>query len=202
MRCLDRRHCRFIVRRMQDDVVAGLDRTHGRVARADFSGDGVHAHRVRVDKPAELHLAAQQTGHDRFAECGGTEVGRIQRRQLNVADHDGVGAGRDACTKRREIDRVEPLARMVDDWQAKVRVDVGIAVTGKMFDRREHAACVQSTHVGGRQAADEIGRLAERSRVNDRIERIAVDVGERRKIDVDADGARLLGRDARGLDRE
>ena len=35
---------------------------------------------------------------------------------------------------------IEPLARLFDDRQPEVRVDVGVAVTGKMLERREHAA--------------------------------------------------------------
>ena len=66
------------------------------------------------------------------------------------------------CAERRELDRVEPLARMIDDRQPEVRVDVGVAVPGKVLERREHAARAQTADVRRGQPADQLRRLAER----------------------------------------
>ena len=86
----------------------------------------------------------------------------IERGQLDVPRHHGVGARRDAGPERRQLDAIEPVARMRDDRQTEMRVDVGVAVAGKVLERRQHAAGVQAAHVGGRQLADRVRLLAER----------------------------------------
>ena len=114
-----------------------------------------------------------------------------KRGHLDVAGHDRFGAGRDPGLERRQLDALEPLARMLDDRQAEMRVDVGVAVPGKMLERGDHAGRLQAADVGRRERADLRRILAERARVDDRVARVVVDVDDRREVDVDADGARV-----------
>ncbi len=109
----------------------------------------------------------------------------------NVRDHDARGAGGDAAPERRQFHRVETLARMRNDRQAEMRIDVGIAVPGKMLQRREHAGVLEAARKTRDHRAG-LGRIfAERSNVDHRIARVVVDVGDRRKVDVHAERARF-----------
>ena len=94
---------------------------------------------------------------------------------------------------------VERLARILDDRQPEMRVDVGVAVPGKVLQRRDHAAGLQAADVGAAEAADRRGILAVRPRVDHRIARVVVDVDDRREVDLDADRARLDRGDPAGL---
>ena len=148
-------------------------------------------------RPVELHLAAQQARDDRPAERGRAELAASSAGNWMCAIITASAPAAMPCAERRQLDRLEPLARLIDDRQPEVRVHVGVAVTGKMLQRREHAAGAQAADVRGRQPADRVRLLAERARVDDGIARVVVDVGDRREIDVHADRARLDRRDAR-----
>ena len=78
---------------------------------------------------------------------------------------------------------------MRDDRQAEVRIDVGVAVAGKMLQRREHAGVLQPAHQAGDHRAGPRGILAERSDVDHRVARVVVDVRDRGEIDVHAERA-------------
>ena len=117
-----------------------------------------------------------------WLRLAGLNSALIERGQLDVRRHDGVGARRDAGAKRRQLDAIEAVARLRDDRQTEVRVDVGVAVAGKVLERGQHAAGVQAAHVGGRQLADRVRLLAEDARVDHRVARVVVDVGERREV--------------------
>jgi hypothetical protein len=93
-------------------------------------------------------------------------------------------------------------ARMPDDGQSEMRVDVGVAVPGKVLEGRGDAGGLQAADVGGGETADHLRVLAVRARVDDRVPRVVVHVDDGREVDVDADGARLLAGDAPGFLRE
>ena len=50
-----------------------------------------------------------------------------------------------------QLDAVEPRAIEGDHRQAEVAVDVGVAVAGEMFDRRDHPAVARALDVGADQ---------------------------------------------------
>ncbi len=72
-----------------------------------------------------------------------------------------------------------------------MRIGFGVAVTGKVLQRGEHSAVVDTPDIGPHQRADGVRILAERARIDDRIQWIVVDIGIRSEIHVDADGAPL-----------
>src|SRR5271165_4838590 len=65
-----------------------------------------------------------------------------------------------------------------------------------MLGGGQHAALVSATYVGGDVVADLLRVLAKRARVDDGIGGVGVDVGIRKEIPVDADGAGFDGGDA------
>ena len=71
-----------------------------------------------------------------------------------------------------------------------------------MFQRREHARRLHSLDVRRSEPADERRVLAKRSRVDDRIARVVVDVDDGGEVDVHADRPRLLSGDTARLARQ
>src|SRR5271166_1403510 len=72
----------------------------------------------------------------------------------------------------------------------------------KMLDSGQHAVLVRALDVGGYHISDELGILAERTRVDDGVGWVRVDVGIGKPVPVNADGARLLRSNASGLSRK
>ena len=68
-------------------------------------------------------------------------------------------------------------------------VDIGVAVAGEMFERRQHACFLQAAHPSRDHRPGAHRILAERSDVDDRIARVVVDVRDGTEIDVHAEGA-------------
>src|ERR1051325_9451766 len=75
-----------------------------------------------------------------------------------------------------------------------MRVDLGVAMTGKMLEGGEHAVVVQAAHVLGDEPRHGARVLPERARIDDRVGGIVVDIRVGCEIDVDADRAALGGR--------
>ena len=76
-------------------------------------------------------------------------------------------------------------------------VDVGVAVPGKMLERRDHPAVARAGDVGADQRRDPRRILPVRAGVDDRVARVVVDVRDRREVHVDAERARLDAGDPR-----
>ena len=174
----------------------------GRLGRRVDRGDTGHAHRIGVDQSAEAEVLAQQSLDDRPAQRRRRIRLGIERRHLDVRGHDRVGAGGDSGAKGRQLHLVEPLARLLDDRQAEMRIHIGVAVPGKVFERCRHACRLQSANVGGRKTSDHGRILTIRSGVDDRVARIVVHVDDRREVHVNAEGARFLSGDASGFLRQ
>ena len=141
------------VPRIEDDVDAGEHGFDGILAGRAHLDHGVHVHRVRVNQAVEAEGLAQQTGDDRPAERRRPGC-LVERRQLDVRDHHARRAGGDAGAKRRELDLIEPLARMRNHRQPEMRVHGGVAMPGKMLERGQHAALLQPADPCGRQRTD------------------------------------------------
>ncbi len=77
-----------------------------------------------------------------------------------------------------------------------MRVGVGIAVTGKVLQRRQHPVVLKPADIAAHQAGNRVGILAERACIDDGVQRVVVDVSVGRKIHVDAHGPALERRDA------
>ncbi len=80
-----------------------------------------------------------------------------------------------------------------------MRINVGIAVAGKVFGGRQHSVLVRALDVGRGHLADEGRVLTEGSRVDYGIGGIGVDIGVGEPVPLHSDGARFHGGDAPGL---
>src|SRR5690606_13587333 len=99
----------------------------------------------------------------------------------------------DRVAERHELEGVEPGAVGVDDGEPEVRVGLGVAVAGKVFGDGEHSPVLEPFDVRGDEDGDLRRVLAERARVDDRVGRVRVDVGDGREGEVDAGDAGLGG---------
>src|SRR2546425_6503678 len=108
--------------------------------------------------------------------------------------HHHVGPGGDARPERHQLQGVEPRIAGGDHRQADVRVGLRVAVTGEVLQRRQHAVLAQAADVGLDELRDGAWILPEGAGVDDRVERVVVEVGVGSEIDVDADRAAFSGR--------
>jgi len=97
---------------------------------------------------------------------------------------------------RREFNRIEVSAVAVNAGHAEVRIGRRVAMSGEMLHRGQHSGFMRALDVGCDQIADLLRVLAEGTRVDDGIFRVGIDVGVRKEVPVNADGAGFFGGDA------
>src|SRR6202790_4067454 len=78
----------------------------------------------------------------------------------------------------------------------EMRIGRSVSMTGEMFDRGHHSPFMRAFDIGGDEISDLLRILAERARINNGIGGIRINVGVGEEIPVNADCARLFGRDA------
>ena len=86
---------------------------------------------------------------------------------------------------------------LVDDRQGQMRVERGGAVPREMFHAGGDAGPLQAFDPGCRLPRHETGLCTERTHADDWIDRVAVDVGHRREVEVDAGGGQFRADGAR-----
>ena len=166
-----------------------LERAHRCFAGAVLGDDRAHLQCVRYHEPLELERVTQHSRQHRGRQRRGRLAGEC--RKGNVRAHHHLRAGVDPRTKRHELDRVEPSVVDANRGETDVRVRIRVAVAREVFQRGEHPVVLQPAHIAAHEARDGLGVLPERAGVDDRIERVIVDVRVRGEIHVDADGAPL-----------
>ena len=57
-----------------------------------------------------------------------------------MGHHDGADSRIDCRTKRNQLNGVQSIAVHIDFRQTSMRINGRVAVTGKMFGRRNHSA--------------------------------------------------------------
>jgi hypothetical protein len=109
--------------------------------------------------------------------------------------HNGVHACIDCLFKRPQLHLAQ--ARQVSSYSrhAQMRISVGVAVSGKMFCRGQHAMGAGPFDECCHLCAHHIRVLSKGARVNDGIVRIAVYIGHWKKIPMDSNGARFFSGD-------
>lgn len=81
-----------------------------------------------------------------------------------------------------------------------MRIGCGVAVSGKMLGRGQHAGSMCATNVRAHHLADLLRVGAERTRIDNRILGIGIHIRDREKVPMDADGPRLeAGNSAKSL---
>ena len=81
--------------------------------------------------------------------------------------------------------------RRSDDGKPEVRVDRRRAVAREVLRAGGDSALLEPGHERADVARDERGIRAERAHADDRVQRVRVDVGDRREVVRDAGGAEL-----------
>ena len=82
------------LRRNQQNIRTGFERTHGGLARGELFREALHVHRVGDDQTAEAQILAQQS-RQYGRGYGGRNLARLQRGDSYMRGHDGIHAGRD-----------------------------------------------------------------------------------------------------------
>ncbi len=101
-----------------------------------------------------------------------------------------------ARSKGLQLDRLQPSAVAGDLSEAEVRIGGGVAVSGKMFGRDQHAVFVSTPNIRCHEIADLLRVLSERTSVDDGIRRIGIHVSVGKEIPMHSDGPRFEGADA------
>ena len=99
--------------------------------------------------------------------------------------HDRIGV--EVGAERRELARLEHLARGVAARKRKMRVEHGVAVTREMLEAGRRTGVTEATQCRGDRGGHGLRRGAERARSDDRIPRLARHVGDRCERPVDAE---------------
>ena len=182
----------------QHDVRARGDRTLHGLARPELLQHAGHGHRIREDEATKAHLVAKQAREHRGRQrCG--NAGRVEGREDAVEGHHRADACADRGTKGRQLHRVETRAADSDRRQREVRVDLGVAVPGKVLARGDDAVLLEAARDRNTEPRHQGGVLANRARRDDGILRVVVDVKHGPEHHVNAEGARLARRRASHL---
>jgi hypothetical protein len=196
----------------KDLIDTCFERTHRGLACIEMRGETAHVHGVGDDEFVECKVAAQQVD-DRLRQRGRhgpvprhlgahgsvhvLEIGthrherRVERRDGEVADHDGRDVRIDGGAERHELDGLEALPCDMQGRQRAMGVDVSVAVAGKVFRARQHAFLLEAAHECSDVPRHVMRIFTEAAGVDDGIERIDVDVGDGREDVIDTDGERL-----------
>jgi hypothetical protein len=98
-----------------------------------------------------------------------------------MANHHRSDARVDCSPEWKKFDTVETLTRQIDDRQAAMRIDIRIAMSGKMLRRRENALALQAGGEGVCKACDILGILTEASEIDHGVIGIVVYIYDRGK---------------------
>src|SRR2546423_6017053 len=90
--------------------------------------------------------------------------------------HYDTRTGVDAGAERHELHGIEVRVGGADRGQPDVRVDVRVAMSGEMLQRGKHPMLLETAHIRAHQPRDGMRVLTEGADVDDRVERIVVDV--------------------------
>ena len=95
--------------------------------------------------------------------------------------------GFDRGTEWNELDALDPVRRMLDDRQIVMRVDAGVAVSGKMLAGCGDPLRLERPDDDAADARDLVGALGQGTIANRRILQVREDVQDRRVIERDPD---------------
>ena len=170
----------------------------------------LHGQGVGDDDALVAELPAQDAGQDRLAQRGRV-AGRVQRRDHQVPAHDHVGAGPDGRAERWGVCLLPLRAGVRDDRYAGVAVGGRVAVAGEVLRRGDDPrVLLVAVDLRVHHRRDQCRVGGEGAGADHRVERVDVDVGVRRVVDVDAHRLELpagdrgggagVGRAARGAE--
>src|SRR6516162_4448694 len=113
-----------------------------------------------------------------------------------MGHENSIDSRADRGLERRKFHSIEPRAVCGYDWNSKMRIDIGVAVTGKMLGCGEHPELMRTFDVRGSHPPHQAWILSIRARVNDRVVGVGIHVDVGKPIPLHAEGAGLHGSDA------
>ena len=171
-------------------VGTGLQGQHGGPIVPVAVVNGFHDERIGDHHAVVAPFIAQHAAEDRARQR--RRMPRIDLRVNDVRRHHRRRfiAERE---KRRKLHPIERLPGLVDDGQIEVRVDVRVAMPGKMLDAARDAFAQRPAHPRGTEARDVVRIRRETALGDYRILRVVVDVEHRGEIPVEADAPNAAG---------
>src|SRR6267143_1032924 len=106
----------------------------------------------------------------------------IERWHCDVRRHHSIDSGFDRLAEWRQVDRAQMLQILVHSGDGKVRICCGIAVAREVLGGSQHSVSSRTAYVGSDQVPYLLGILAERTCANDRVGRVGIHVGDRKKV--------------------
>ena len=107
--------------------------------------------------------------------------------------HDAGNTGGNRRLERHELDRLEPVGRMLDERHFVMGVDTGIAVPGKMLAAGGDTFPLQGLDDDRSEPGDVFRGPGQGPIANHGILRIGENIEHRREVESDAHGAKLGG---------
>src|SRR5262249_16676443 len=104
--------------------------------------DRLHAEIVGEERPSKAEAGPKQGGRD------GSRKGRWNAGIERVVDHvrgHHRGDVVSQLTKRRELDALETLARMMHRGELEVAIEMGVAVAGKVLSAGHDSGALEAT---------------------------------------------------------
>ena len=96
-----------------------------------------------------------------------------------MGDHYGTDTGVNSFAKRHKLGFVQAFARVIDDRQAAMRIDGGVAVAGEMLSGGDHLLALHAFSKCDSKACDIVCVFAKASDINNGICGIVVDIQNR-----------------------
>jgi hypothetical protein len=166
--------------------------------------DAGHVQRVGDDDAVVAELATQEPSEDlrgkrrRVAAFLRHHVAvGLQLWHNHMGGHHHVRTGSDTGGERWCVDGVPLLLRVEDPRHTGVAVGDGVAVSGEVLEGRRNVRPLAPCDRGRGQVGDQLWVLSERADADHGVERVDVDISDRRVVLVDAECAQLLSGDVR-----
>ena len=165
-------------------VAPRVEGPHGRLLDREGRCDGAHVQIIGHDEPLMPELSSQ----DLVDHCPGEgcRLLVVQRRVQHVRGHHRGDIRRDGGAKRGHFMLAQPLGWMLDDRKLLVRIDLGLAMPGKMLRARRDAVVLEALDDNPTEAASLLRVGRQRPVPDDMVDRVgrcALQVHHRGKIE-------------------
>jgi len=210
----DRIHFRHIClasedSRHQANVNTGFDGTDAGIGFAEVLRNRIHVQGIGYDDAVIVHFVSYKVSKNGFGKrCRETDLGTVFLGNgsfffnlwiLNVCCHQHVYAVVDHFLERNEFTLSEFVQRFVYTRKTCVGVCSGIAMTREMFGSSSDVVLLHTFHGSSCHASYQFRIASVRTKADNRVGRIAVDIGNRCKVYVDAEGTQLASDHFSGL---
>ena len=143
--------------------------------------------------PVEVQLVAENAGHDAARER--RRPFRVERGHEHMGGDDRCDLGRDGGFERAELDRAEPIRRVLDDAAARdVNRPTCRRDPGKCFPQAAMPASCSSVMITRPSSDTRVHRVGERTIADRRVFRVRQHIQHRRIVERHTHRRELLGK--------